>query len=198
MRCRYSHYALWTSSHMLNYFIQQLTYSLLIYTIVIHSIIICIQKLWGLTISYPPQSTLPEWKMTWPCHIPVLLAGNVRQVDYFTSCWLIYLDFIHFGNPAPSPQFLCHTITNCKYLNHAHLASEECYGVGCMYKCSIMVVIQTDWYCAWSAQSTTCMRSHTSTLLLNFVTTIMFPFSLECKRQSEIAFTGRLTAWFGI
>ena len=49
------------------------------------SIIVCIQEFCYLSLSDQLLSTLSECGMTWPYHIPALLAGNQRHVDHFTS-----------------------------------------------------------------------------------------------------------------
>jgi len=158
----------------------------------------CIHKLCCGLISEQPLSKVFEWEMTWPNHVPVLSAGNLRHVDHFTSFLNILLDFLTCPHPAPSPWFPRHTISNFKYLHHLHQVCAESYAVGHMDECSMIVVIQTDLCWALTALSITRMTSLTWSLVAYFVPQIAFALSLNSNRQTEIEHIGRLTAWVGL
>jgi len=175
---------------------QWMVYSLLISNIVFLSIIICIQKLCGLSISDQAPSMLSEWEMRSPYHIPALSAGNLRHVDHSTSFWIILLDFLIFPHPTPSPGFPWRTISNCKYLSPVHQVWAESYTVGLMDKCSMTVSIQTDSCWEQTAPSVTHLTSVTWILFIFFVTNIAFVFSLNGDWLAEIGLIGRLKTWF--
>jgi len=67
-----------------------------------------------------------------------------------------------------------------------------------MYECSMMVAMHTGLYCALTAPSMTCMTSHTSKLLVNFVTILDLAFALNGNREDDNWLIGRLMAWFGV
>jgi len=51
----------------------------------------------------------------------------------------------------------------------------------------MMVVIRTDWRFVLTAHSITCMPSLSETLLVNFVSSLDWAFSLMCKWQDDIS-----------
>jgi len=176
---------------------QWIAYWLLASNIAFLSIIICIQKHCGLSISDQPLSTWSEWEMTWPYQIPALSAGNLRHVDYLTSNSLISLYFLTLPHTSPSLRFPWCTISNYRYLNHLHLFCAKSYAVRCMDEWNMTVIIQTDLYWALNARSMTCMTSLTYILVVYVVTNIAFVFSINSNWQTEIELIGHLTTWFG-
>jgi hypothetical protein len=135
--------------------------------------------------------------MMWSYHIPVLLAGYLWHVDYFTSFWKILLNFRTFFHPAPSSQFPWLTISNLKYLNQVHYVYGESNAVRYMDEFSMKVVVQTDSYWVLTALSVTCITSPTYMLLVFFVTNLAFPLSLSSNGQIQVKCVCRPTACFG-
>jgi len=163
----------------------------------VSSIIICIQKFCGLSISDQPLSTLSEWWMMRPYHIPALLAGNFHHVDLFTSYLSILPNLFTILHPAHSPWFPWRIINKFKYLNDVHQFCGESYAVGCMDKCRMTVVIQPDSYSTLTAPSMTRMTSLTHILLVNLITNLGFGFSLNSNWHTDMEFIGCHTGWFG-
>ena len=126
-----SHWTHWSILRTLNHCIQQIAYYLSTSSIGFLSIIVAIHKRWGLPISDQHPSTLSGWEMMWLYLNPALSAGNMCHVDYFTSFWLLWLDFLTCPHPALSPPCPWHTSSNCKSLNHVHQVCAESCTVGC-------------------------------------------------------------------
>jgi hypothetical protein len=74
---------------MLNHCMRPIVYTLLTSSIAILIIFVCIQKLYGLSISDQSPCALSECQMTRFYRVPALLAGNRWHVDHFTKFWLI-------------------------------------------------------------------------------------------------------------
>jgi hypothetical protein len=128
----------------LNNCMQWIKYAVMTSIIAFVCIIVCIQEFCYLSIFDQPLSTLSEWAMTWPYHIPALSAGDGRHVGHFTSFWQIQLDFLTIPYPAPSPWFPWRPTTNFKYLNHVHQIWAESIAVEYRHEYGIMVVVQID------------------------------------------------------
>jgi len=67
-----------------------------------------------------------------------------------------------------------------------------------MVECGMTVIIQRGLYCELTAHSLSRMTLLTYILLVNLVTTLVFPFSLNGKREKDIQNIGCLTARFGV
>jgi hypothetical protein len=124
-------------------------------------IIVCIQEFCYISMFNQLLSTISEWEMTWPCHIPALSAGNWRHVDHFTSFGQIYLNFLSIPYAAPSSRFPWRTTSNFKYLNHVPQVFPDSYTVGYMDEYGVTVVVQIDSSCALTAHPLTRMGSLT-------------------------------------
>jgi len=68
-------------------FMKQIIYTLLTSDIVFVCIIVCIQEFCCLSFSDQLLSTLCEWEMTWPYHIPAHSASNSWYIHHFTGFW---------------------------------------------------------------------------------------------------------------
>ena len=74
----------------------------------------------------------------------------------------------------------------------------ESYAVGVMDECSMMVIIHTDLHCVLTAPSMTRTTSLTPISLVNFLSDLMFAFSLKTNRQDDIKFISHLSTWLGV
>jgi len=161
-------------------------------------ILSCIQKLCGLSISDPLLQMLSEQWMTQRCHIPAHSAGTLPHVDSSTNPCLIHPNFLTFPYPAPSPQFPWLTIGNFLNLDNVHQVWAQSYAVGCMDECSMLLVIHTDSHYALTTPSMTHITSLTLLLEVNFVSNLVFAFSLNHNRQDNIKLIDCQSTWFGI
>jgi hypothetical protein len=138
-----------------------------------------------LTIPDLPPRTISECVMTWHSHIPVVLAGNFRPVEYCTNFWSIYLDCLTYGHPAPSPRALWLIIKNFKYLDEMHQVSVESEVSGCLDDFCIMAMVQKDSYWAMTTLPKICMTSLTWIKLVYFISNKAVALSLTCNCQTE-------------
>jgi hypothetical protein len=163
----------------LNNCMQSIKYTVLTSIIAFVCIIVCIQQFCYLSIIDPLRSTLSEWEMMWPYHIPALSAGNWWHVDHFTSFSQIWLGFLTIPYPAPALRFRWRSTSNFKFRNDVHQVSPDRYAVEYMDAYGMTVVVQIDWSCALTARSMTRMTSVTQILIAHFVTTIAVALSLN-------------------
>jgi len=70
--------------------------------------------------------------------------------------------------------------------------------VGCMNEWNMMVVIHPDLRRATTPPSITRMSSLSQTLLVNFIFSLDWAFSLIHKRQDHIVLIGCQSTWFGV
>jgi len=79
-----------------------------------------------------------------------------------------------------------------------HPVCTESDVVGCMDECNMMVVIHPDLCCALTAPSMTHMPSLSETLVVNFISSLDYAFSLICRMQDDIALISLQSTQFGI
>jgi len=109
---------------------------------------------------------------------------NIARIPHLTSS--IFFSSISVTHPS-----------NFIYFYHLCQVCAEINPVGWVDKCSMMVVIQTDSDWARTAPSMTSMTSLSYILLVYFVHTIPFAFSLNSNRHTETELIGYLWSWCG-
>jgi len=160
--------------------------------------VICIQKLQGRSTSDFPVNMCSEWCMAWSDHISELVASVVWYIDPSTGFWYIYPYFVSYTHASSSPWFPWSGISNWPNPDHVHHVWAERSAVWSIDWSSITVIIHHGLRRALPAPSLTCMTPLTSILLVNFVSNLVFPFSINSNGKHNIKPISRLLTSLGV